>query len=287
MIEVLSKRFWRKAAVRILPQALRDLIRPVLQGYTGSCRSRFDLSFQPEKDHLIAHITDNISFKVTEELKSDLLLQLKENSDMADEMLGFLAESKDKELLFDIGAARGLFSMIFCATGSGKRSVAFEASPTMIPVAESLIRLNGFQDRILLQNHAIGNTEQQIVLYEDSTGIAQSIPDKTHTSELTVNTRAVDAECERLGMYPDLVKIDVEGYELEVLDGARKLLNDRHPAVCLELHLNYLEDRGISPESVIKILLQYNYQFFTTSDRPESPNSIFDSLKPVVRFIAR
>lgn len=56
---------------------------------------------------------------------------------------------------------------------------------------------------------------------------------------------------------PDVIKIDVEGFEGEVLDGMPLLLQDqRLKAVCLEVHFAQLHERGMSnePTRIVKVL---------------------------------
>lgn len=56
---------------------------------------------------------------------------------------------------------------------------------------------------------------------------------------------------------PDVIKIDVEGFEGEVLDGMPLLLQDRKlRAVCLEVHFAQLHERGMGdePARIVNVL---------------------------------
>ena len=52
---------------------------------------------------------------------------------------------------------------------------------------------------------------------------------------------------------PDLVKIDVEGQEMEVLDGMRGLIGASHPQLLVELH-------GVGSLEVVARLLDHGYR---------------------------
>ena len=97
---------------------------------------------------------------------------------------------------------------------------------------------------------------------------------------------SLDDEVRSSGVAPDLLKIDVEGYEYEVLVGARVLLRERKPAICLELHLDLLERRGQSPIDVLGELQSHGYQFRSCAGDDLSASQICNSMYAVRRFVA-
>jgi hypothetical protein len=101
-----------------------------------------------------------------------------------------------------------------------------------------------------------------------------------------VEMTTVDREMEALGLVPDVIKIDVEGYEHELLRGAQRLLRTRKPVICLELHLDLLERRGISPADLIADLQSHGYHFRSCVGRPLDPFDITDSIHAILRFVA-
>ncbi len=78
---------------------------------------------------------------------------------------------------------------------------------------------------------------------------------------LDVPMRSVDNLCAELGFRPDLVKVDVEGYELGVLRGAREILGALQPLLFLELHPDHLRRLGHSPRQVVELLAGLGYRF--------------------------
>ena len=96
----------------------------------------------------------------------------------------------------------------------------------------------------------------------------------------------VDREVDALGLVPDVMKIDVEGYEFEVLRGAQGLLRSRKPVLCLELHLDLLERRGIPPAELVASLQSHGYHFRSCVGRPLDPSDISDSMHAILRFVA-
>jgi FkbM family methyltransferase len=93
---------------------------------------------------------------------------------------------------------------------------------------------------------------------------------------------ALDDYCERMKIgRVDMLKIDVEGYEWEVLRGAERLVRSR-PAIDLELHVDELRRRGREPEEVVGPLLELDYEI-TRMIRPawfsEQPLESLEELK--------
>ena len=85
---------------------------------------------------------------------------------------------------------------------------------------------------------------------------------------------------------PDFIKIDVEGYELEVIQGAKFILEEFSPVILLELHLSYLDQRGIYPEKILKFLTESGYQISDIQNNPISFSRINSSLQTTIHLIA-
>jgi FkbM family methyltransferase len=59
---------------------------------------------------------------------------------------------------------------------------------------------------------------------------------------ILVSTTTLDAAVERLGISPDVIKIDVEGAELRVLKGAKDVLTRDQPSLLLSVHSAQLRE---------------------------------------------
>jgi FkbM family methyltransferase len=63
-----------------------------------------------------------------------------------------------------------------------------------------------------------------------------------------------------------LVKIDVEGSEFDVLEGARELIARKHPTLMIELNPWSLRAAGKQPADLLELLAAMGYQSFATSE---------------------
>jgi FkbM family methyltransferase len=64
---------------------------------------------------------------------------------------------------------------------------------------------------------------------------------------------------------PDFMKIDVDGMEWSVLDGARKVLHDQRPILYLELGVHAMYQRGDSARDLTALLSKCGYDFVVDS----------------------
>jgi len=67
----------------------------------------------------------------------------------------------------------------------------------------------------------------------------------------------------------DVIKIDVEGYELEALRGAASILRNNHPVIFMEFSpVVYVQDYASKPLELIGFLKGFGYSFFSLDEKP-------------------
>jgi hypothetical protein len=77
---------------------------------------------------------------------------------------------------------------------------------------------------------------------------------------LTVRTISLDQEIDSGALpEPDYIKIDAEGAELKILEGARKMLRRRHPTISLETH-QWLPNFSTIRQDCTRLLHELGYQ---------------------------
>jgi FkbM family methyltransferase len=142
-----------------------------------------------------------------------------------------LAESlASGDVFFDIGANVGFFTLIAARLVSARGHVyAFEPNPAARAVLERSAMVNGFGDRVSVLPWALGNGSGRAKLMTKDVLTAHLAPD----GDLPVEVRALD---DLDVPTPDLVKIDVEGYEEMVLEGMTRVLTEGAPTLVVETH---------------------------------------------------
>ena len=142
-----------------------------------------------------------------------------------------------EEVVIDVGAHIGLYALY--AAKKGKLCIAIEPCSKNFEHLLRNIQINGLDNLIALNYAAWNSDEDRVPLYGPSQKNADNVLsiDREHLlRELSENgakiyeyveTRTIDSILDEIGINKvDWVKIDVEGAEVEVLQGMKKCLRD-------------------------------------------------------------
>jgi FkbM family methyltransferase len=180
---------------------------------------------------------------------------------MVDELNCFIANTREKTSLLDIGALHGIFSLVFAASGERKRAVAVDASPLAFARLLYNIHKNEY-DNITPVECALSDAEGTLQMhYEWEHAVAAGGTGSSPT-RLTTRKRRADELCESLSFSPDVVKIDVEGHEVKVLRGMSGLIERSRPLVFLEVHPHRIAQENDDIADLVEIFGSKRYRAF-------------------------
>jgi FkbM family methyltransferase len=152
-----------------------------------------------------------------------------------DEIRFVRAWMRPRMTVVDIGANFGTYTLAMArAVGNGGRVLAFEPAPSTAEYLSHSLGLNGFS-HATLDRIAVSNREgaAAFVLGADPELAALGPADE---GAMRVPMAPLDALLERHGLADaDFVKIDVEGHELQVVEGGDRFFRLRSPLVMLEV----------------------------------------------------
>lgn len=192
--------------------------------------------------------------------------------------MGFLLHLlQPADLFFDIGANIGAYSVL--ATGVKKsKVVAIEPIPGTFKWLEKNIRLNDIGDKVKPLNIGISGKPGSLNFTTLYDSINHVIPGNVPVEEniLKVQVDTIDNIVAKEGC-PVLVKIDVEGYETEVIAGMKDTL--KMPTLrAIIMELNGSGTRyGFDESAIHEILLENNF-------RPFMYQPLTRNLKPLETF---
>lgn len=176
------------------------------------------------------------------------------------EMLSLLSQRlKPGSLFVDIGANFGLHTMVGAmAVGETGQVWSFEPLPDNLRLLYKNISLNKIGDTVRVFESAVSESEADHVSMTNSTGLSvtasiQSGPGGCQVENVRLDQLEIPSN---LG----LVKIDVEGAELSVLNSARKLLADCDFDILIEIHPNLMRNFGHEEHQLFSLLQSFGYQ---------------------------
>jgi FkbM family methyltransferase len=161
---------------------------------------------------------------------------------------------KPGQTIYDVGANIGFFT-ILCArlVGPLGKVYAFEPIPRNVATLRHNIALNGLTNVVVVEkalSSSAGRADMFISPWSafHSLNVDGAVKRDNHgpdAGEITVDTVSLDAfVAEADAPAPDLIKIDVEGAELIVIEGMRHTMRSARPLLLCELHdtkLGYIE----------------------------------------------
>ncbi len=171
----------------------------------------------------------------------------------------------------DIGAYLGFFAIHltkninrFC------KVLCFEPIPINYEFLSMNIRINRVYSRVYTSKYAVCPSSGEIVLFEGVYGAISSVY-REHVEKFSCVSRAVKVKC--IGIRPlinmfkpiDLLKIDVEGLELDLLKSSMDLIQNYVKDIVIEVHEDIVDVNEIT-----ELLEKANYDIivFTSSEMP-------------------
>jgi FkbM family methyltransferase len=173
------------------------------------------------------------------------------------------------DVAFDIGANMGWYTTLFAKiVGPTGEVHAFEPSPTIFSRLQSNLAANGSPEWVHANEFALGASETEAVIHTFA-GLTHGHASLSELSrdDFSSATCAVT----RMDSYAnlndvtaiDLIKCDVEGAELSVLEGARDLLKDIAPPMwILEINDETSNAFGYTPADMLGVLSTFGYEFY-------------------------
>ena len=272
---------------RLLPEFVKRPLRGRLYGFRAP-RAPMRTTLHAEGDRCRVTIDDTLVLRAPASAVPDLRYHLQDNGASMDEIANLLRVARATGgLLFDVGGHKSVLSQLFCLAAPGNRAVSYEPSPTLRAEAAQMRAMNELDDRLTLRAEAIGDRALRSTGYVDATGLIAFGAPPTGADALDVVFTTLDAECDRLGVSPDVVKIDIEGFEDQALAGAQRLLAEHPPVLLLEFHLDLLDRRGVRPRDLLAGLERHGYTFHATDGARLSARDVYGAPDAVIRFMAR
>lgn len=177
--------------------------------------------------------------------------------------------------VFDLGAHQGVVALMLSRlAGAAGEVIAVEAERHNFEVALRNKQLNGASNLTVL--HAAAGASDGTLYFRG--GLNGNVARKGRVGLARVRALTVDSLARRYGA-PDVVFVDVEGYELEVLRGATSTLANAKTDFFVEVHVGFgLESLGGSAQSLLAQFDRDRYRLLVSAAGSERDRYEFRAL---------
>ena len=210
----------------------------------------------------------------------------------SDTSFGLLRYLKKGDIVLDIGGNIGQTALMMAKkVGNTGHIYSFEPYPSTFQQMKKNLSLNpGISKKIQLENAALGAAPDNLMMYRDSVANsgANRMTRETHATTngkvaVPVSTIDIFAHQQQLNKI-DFIKMDVEGFEFNVLKGGMEIITRHKPILFIELNDNNLREQGDNAKELIQSLIRLQYKIVnaatgeSVSENIDFSNCHFDIL---------
>lgn len=166
------------------------------------------------------------------------------------------------DVVVDVGAHIGTYAMLAARrTGAAGRVFAYEPCEETRRYLRQHLEWNHLVPRVTVREVCCGAEPGTATFFFQggAEGMNSLVPTEGFASALMPVVR-LDDEVKALGVTPRLIKIDVEGAEFDVLQGAQDTLRTARPLLFVSLHPVPLAEKGPSEAAAVSWLVARGYQ---------------------------
>lgn len=178
---------------------------------------------------------------------------------------------KHNEVFFDVGANIGAIALPVAKMY--KSVIAFEPFLPTYHLLEENVCVNHFTN-ITMEQIAFSNKAGSLDFYFDPANseinsLGNVFENKETSPKTTVEVSTLDAYCQQHSISTiDFLKIDTEGFEIEVLEGASRMLSSGAITyIQFEISAIPLTRLGKNSQDIFKILSRYGYHVYDFSEK--------------------
>lgn len=175
----------------------------------------------------------------------------------------------ENSVIADIGANIGYYTLLFLNNKRNK-VYSFEPSAREFQLLKKNILANGISNQCVLEQLIVSNsmTDKTLHLSDLNFGTNTLYPsqDNVYSKSITVKSTTLDDYADNKGIKFNFIKLDVEGAELEVLEGAKNVLLESKPHIFIEVWGSHKKNFSPENDKVTLYLHNLGYLFYTINN---------------------
>jgi FkbM family methyltransferase len=186
-------------------------------------------------------------------------------------------------IFFDVGSNVGFYTALASQFLSSGAVHAFEMDPRLVNITDSHFDLNDVNEVDVYVICAAVSDRPDITVaftpHQRGNKSTNSVATEAAATGIHVPTVTLDTYCAKNNLTPDVLKIDVEGFESSVLNGGQDTVKSAK-TLFLEVHPSLLSQYNSNLNAVIKFVRESGYEIRRFTDHHDD-TSVTESLVPV------
>jgi FkbM family methyltransferase len=203
-----------------------------------------------------------------------------------------LLEIPKNAVVFDIGGNFGIMALQFAKQVPDGKVISFEPTHYALEKFRQNLTINpALQERIIIVNSFISSkssNESDIKAFSSWKVSSEKNTEEKHpvhkgtakssegVGSITMDDYCVQSETERI----DLIKIDTDGHEFEVFNGAKKSIAKFRPKIVFEVGKYVMIEKGIDFTFYLNYFNDLNYKLLTSKSAKEITSKNYNKLIP-------
>ncbi|HVV73179.1 MAG TPA: FkbM family methyltransferase, partial [Verrucomicrobiae bacterium] len=139
-------------------------------------------------------------------------------------------------LVLDVGACDGLFALRVTKANEAERVICFEPSERTARYLRRAAERNGVSEKILIETCAVGKDSRDVFFTNLEIPEANHVVLENRQGASRIRQISLDDYCSEKGLSlrpTDLIKIDAEGADVDIIEGAKRLIRDGSPQIAV------------------------------------------------------
>jgi FkbM family methyltransferase len=155
--------------------------------------------------------------------------------------------NQNKEMLgtvIDVGAGFGFYTWIVAKSQPSAQIYAFEPDPQNFQRLKKTVSKLSKRSGIVIYQKAVSKESSTLFLKRDLYNPANHQTVFNENGLTSVSSKSLDDFCEEYRIVPTLIKIDVQGHERYVLEGAKNVIANEKPVLLIEFDFTTENENG-------------------------------------------
>lgn len=172
-------------------------------------------------------------------------------------------ENIQNKIVIDAGSDLGEFAL-YCARLGAKKVYAFEPVKETCDIIKKQVEMNKLEDKIIIVNSALGDKNEKLYInYEGEGDSAARFWGKSNVNSILVNVVKLDDFIQNVKI--GFIKMDVEGFEENVLNGSKLIIKRNKPILSFSAYHKPTDKKRL-PMIVREIRSDYKIKLLKRSE---------------------